>query len=266
MVMKKLTILLILMPFICLGWGAEGHRIIGAIAEKHLDKIARSKINKIMGKESMEDISNWLDWRRDDWHGAQPFHYISMPVDALKYEPSHCANENICAVSMIEKYEARLLDEHESPESKAEAIKVIVHLFEDLHMPLHTGGQEGDYGGNKVKIDFFGKSSNLHKVFDYEIIQYSEKSEEQWVVDLTNNLTDEKIIEIQNGNLLDWINDAHTNVQPIYKNLPSKKEGNHVINEEYVVFANNIIQKQMLEAGLRLAKYLNETMAKVVMN
>jgi len=262
--MKKLTILLLLIPLLSFGWGAEGHRIIGAIAEMHLNKIARSKINQIMGKESLEDISNWLDWKRDDWHGASPFHYISMPVDALKYEPSHCANDGVCAISTIDKYKARLLDEHESPESKTESIKVIVHLFQDLHMPLHTGGQKGDYGGNGVKVDFFGKSTNLHKVYDFEVIQYAKKSEEQWVFELTKDLTDEKIKEIQEGSLLDWVNDSHQYVQGVYDQLPNKKDGKIVMNEEYVNYADAIIKEQMLEAGLRLAKYLNNTMGKVV--
>ncbi len=264
--MKRLFLILLFIPNLSFGWGAEGHRIIGAITEMYLDDVTRSKLNKIMGKESMEDISNWLDWRRDDWNGAQPFHYISMPVDALEYKAEHCENDEVCAVSMIYKYKDRLLDKHESPESKAEAIKVIVHLFEDLHMPLHTGGQEGDYGGNKVKIDYFGKKTNLHKLFDFEVIERSGKSEEQWVVELTQDLSQEKIDEIQSGGLFEWINDSHTDVNPIYENLKDKEDGIYVIDKEYEEFADKIIRQQMLEAGLRLAKYLNETMAKVVIN
>lgn len=262
--MKKITLLLVLLPALSFGWGAEGHRIIGAIADMHLNQIARSKLNQIMGQESIAEISNWLDWKRDDWHGASPFHYISMPVDALRYEPSHCANEGICAVSMIDRYKSRLMDEHESPEGKTEAIKVIVHLFEDLHMPLHTGGQEGDYGGNAVKVDFFGKKSNLHKVYDFEVIQYAKKPEEEWIAELTKDLTPEKISKIQEGSLLDWVNESHQYVSSIYDQLPKEKKGTVMMNEDYVNYADKLIQEQMLEAGLRLAKYLNNIMGKVV--
>ena len=262
--MKKLLIIIVFLPTLCFGWGAEGHRIIGAIADQHLTDVTRSKMNKMM-KQSLSDVSNWMDEMRDQWGGANTFHYISMPVDALRYEPNaHCANEGICALSMIERHTRRLKDVTESPGSHGESIKIITHLVEDLHMPLHTGGQKDDYGGNAVKVDFFGKRSNLHKIFDTNIIVHANKSEEQWIADLTKDLTPEKIRAIQAGDIYDWIDDSHKDVLSLYENLPKKKGGEIIITEEYVAFGTKIIEEQMLEAGLRLAKYLNDTMAKVV--
>lgn len=167
--MKKIGFLLAIFPLFSFGWGGEGHRITGAIAENYISNVTRSKINKIMGYESVEDVSNWLDWMRDEWGSARSFHYISMPIDETAYHPAHC-EKGVCAMSMIDKYVERLQDDYESPATKAEALKIIIHLFEDLHMPLHTGGKEGDYGGNKVTVQFYGHKSNIHKVFDYEII------------------------------------------------------------------------------------------------
>lgn len=263
--MKKLVLLFAIIPLLSFGWGGEGHRITGAVAEMYLNHIARSKINNIMGKESVEDVSNWLDWMRDDWGSARSFHYISMPIDETAYKPSHCV-KGVCAMSMIDKYVGRLQNQYESPEAKTEALKIIVHLFEDLHMPLHTGGKEGDYGGNKVKVDFFGKESNIHKVFDYEIIQKSGMSQEQWVVNITKGLTEEKVRQIQEGTLVDWVNESHKLVPSIYENLPKKRDGEVLMNDEYVAFATPIIEQQMLYAGIRLAKFLNDTMGKVVVD
>ena len=262
--MKSTILILLLVPTIAFGWGEEGHRITGAIAEQYITKTNRSKLNKILGKYSIEDLSNWLDWKRADWKSASSFHYLSMPVGATKYEDEHCNSKGICAVSMIRKYKAIALDKYESPEAKAEAIKVIIHLFEDVHMPLHTGGKKGDKGGNGVDVRFFTRNSNLHKVFDTELIKYSGKSEEQWVYELTKDLTDEKVKSIQEGSLIDWIEDSHKHVAPIYSNLPKVKDGKVQMTEEYVKFGNEVISEQMLEAGVRLGKFLNDLVGKMV--
>ena len=265
--MKKLLIILLIIPSLCYPWGEEGHRIMGKITEKHLTSVTKAKLNKLLDGKAISEVSNWLDKMRPVWDRASVFHYISMPVDALRYEPVHCDNGGICAISMINKYENRLLTSIESPHAKGECIKVMVHLFQDLHMPLHTGGQKNDYGGNGVKIDFFGKSSNLHKLYDTNIIQYAKKTDDEWVDYLLKDLTPDDIIDIQSGSLEDWVNDSHAIVKAIYDNLPKKKiDKKVIIDENYVEFGNKIIEQQILKSGLRLAKYLNERMDKVTMN
>ena len=260
-------IILLLLPSIGYSWGEEGHRIISKIAERHLTKVTKAKLNKLLEGESVAKVSTWLDEMRPYWDNARPFHYISMPVDALKYEPTHCDNDGICAMSMVDKYENRLLTSLESPNSKGESVKVIIHLFQDLHMPLHTGGQKDDYGGNAVRIDFFGKSSNLHKLYDTNIIQYAKRSDDEWVDYLLQDLSPADIVNMQVGSLEDWVNESHGLVKDIYNNLPKKKKDKKIlITEEYVTYGNKIVEQQMLKAGLRLAVYLNEKIGKVTLN
>ena len=47
----------------------------------------------------------------------------------------------------------------------------LFHLIGDLHQPLHVGFGE-DKGGNTFEVQFNDKGSNLHKVWDSEIIEY----------------------------------------------------------------------------------------------
>ena len=51
-------------------------------------------------------------------------------------------------------------------------LKMLVHLIGDLHQPLHVGGGD-DQGGNNIKVDWFGKDSNLHRVWDSDMIDNS---------------------------------------------------------------------------------------------
>ena len=46
---------------------------------------------------------------------------------------------------------------------------MLVHLVGDIHQPLHVGCCD-DQGGNKVKVKWFRKDSNLHRVWDSEMI------------------------------------------------------------------------------------------------
>lgn len=262
---KSLLIVLLCMPLLGWSWGAEGHIITGKIAEKYMKPVTKAKLKKLLDGQTIDEVSNWLDQMRPSWDGARPYHYISMPVDALNYQPDHC-NKEVCAMSMIDKYESRLLTSRESPPTKAECVKIIVHLVEDLHMPLHTGGQENDYGGNAVKVDFMGKSSNLHKIFDTNIIRYHKKTNDEWVEELTKDLDEEDIAELQAGELTDWVEESHKIVNSLYENLPKeKKDKKIIINEDYIEFGTEIIEDQLLKAGLRLAKYLDEKIAKVTL-
>ncbi|GIR81319.1 MAG: hypothetical protein CM15mP83_0450 [Flavobacteriaceae bacterium] len=48
-------------------------------------------------------------------------------------------------------------------------LRLLVHFVGDMHQPLHVGRSE-DRGGNDIKVLWFGKNSNLHRVWDSEMI------------------------------------------------------------------------------------------------
>ena len=44
-------------------------------------------------------------------------------------------------------------------------LRMLIHIVEGVHQPLHTGHTQ-DKGGNDVKVQWFGKDTNLHSVWD----------------------------------------------------------------------------------------------------
>ena len=40
----------------------------------------------------------------------------------------------------------------------------------DLHQPLHAGRAE-DRGGNDIQVQWFGEGSNLHRVWDSDMLE-----------------------------------------------------------------------------------------------
>ncbi|MFO0874675.1 MAG: S1/P1 nuclease [Phycisphaerales bacterium] len=68
----------------CLGWGREGHHIVGAIATKHLSPEARAAVVELLGNDDLGTAGCWADDIRTDprYDWAKPLHYLNVPRDA----------------------------------------------------------------------------------------------------------------------------------------------------------------------------------------
>ncbi|KAA8544990.1 hypothetical protein F0562_019793 [Nyssa sinensis] len=75
-----------------------------------------------------------------------------------------------------------------------EALLFLSHFMGDIHQPLHVGFTS-DEGGNTIDLRWFGHKSNLHHVWDREIIltavaDYYEKDMDLLQKDIEGNFTD----------------------------------------------------------------------------
>jgi len=68
-----------------------------------------------------------------------------------------------------------LQDETASLEDKQLTLRFTVHIIGDLHQPLHAGDGT-DRGGNDYKMTFFWEETNLHRVWDTQLIEQEELS------------------------------------------------------------------------------------------
>src|SRR5215831_14134107 len=60
-------------------------------------------------------------------------------------------------------------------ERKRMDLKLLIHFVGDIHQPFHVGHRE-DLGGNKVKVTWFNVSTNLHSVWDEQLINFQQLS------------------------------------------------------------------------------------------
>ena len=167
--MKKIVILLFCLPLLAnADWGKTGHRAIGEIASHHLKPKARKAIANLLEGRSLARIGTWGDEIRSnpDYNQYTIWHYVNMPLDK-KYEEVEHSSENV--VTAIQKCIAALKNKNTSKEDKAFYLKYLVHCLSDLHQPLHAGRAE-DKGGNTIKVKFFGRNTNLHRVWDTDLI------------------------------------------------------------------------------------------------
>lgn len=163
-----------MLSFSAFGWGKAGHRIVGQIAQTRLSASAEKEIAKLIDNQSLAQVSVWPDFIKSDpekWGKSFPWHYVNAPAQEKLKLPKH--DNHI--LGAIAKLSQTLKNKEASKEERSTALKFIVHLVGDLHQPLHVG-LKSDRGGNDFKVKWFGKKTNLHSVWDEDLIEFQELS------------------------------------------------------------------------------------------
>jgi len=237
-------------------WGASGHRIVAMIAARHLSNPARQRVTEILGANvSLESVANYADAIRNIKPETSQFHFVDIPKDATNYDPHRdCApsDKGDCVIQALERFRAQVLDQNETLANRRFALKFIVHLVGDMHQPLHCADNH-DRGGNMVSVTWFGRTANLHKVWDTLIIQEAGLDDAEFASALDSDLTDQQIAAIQQGNLTQWALESHKAAHDFAYVIPN----NHALDQAYYDRNAPIVDQQLLRGGLRLAKVLN---------
>lgn len=253
--MKKTVITSFLMSFICLGalgWGQKGHDVTAYIAEQHLTPATLAAVESLLDGKSMVYWSNWLDnaSHQRDMAYTKTWHYKNVD-EGVRYEeaPANPAGDAVTAIkSRIEV----LTDTTSSRHDRQLAMKILVHVMGDLHMPLHMG-HATDLGGNRIKVKFFNRDNNLHSVWDSSLPDAAHKwsyTEWQQQVDRLNAAQQAEVIS---GSIDDWAKETIDIASKVYVYFQPG------INVSYNDIARwtPVIEEQFLRGGLRLAHVLN---------
>lgn len=181
-----------LLPTAAHAWSGYGHRLIGRLAETELTPQARAEIARLLGaaedrkrdRRMLGDIADWADSLRDDHpelgRASARWHFVNLGEDRCRYAPrKHCPDGN-CVIGAIETQRGILADPKRSDAARAEALKFLVHFVGDAHQPLHAGYAH-DKGGNTFQIQLNGKGSNLHTLWDREIVGSAKLSEDRYL-------------------------------------------------------------------------------------
>ena len=102
----------------------------------------------------------------------------------------------------IEEQVRTLKNNKSSVDKKKFALRFLIHLVGDLHQPLHVGNGL-DRGGNDCKVFFHKEKSNLHRLWDEEMINFKRLSYTE-LVDFISYFSAEEIKEFMGGSLLSW--------------------------------------------------------------
>ena len=233
-------------------WGATGHRTIGEIANKHLSKKAKKQIEILLKGQGLAIVSTFGDDIKSDdqYDKFYTWHFVNFPFDT-KYENSE-KDKNGDIVMGIEHCISVLKDPDAAQEDKVFYLKFLVHLIVDLHQPLHVGRKE-DKGGNDIKLLWHYRKTNLHRVWDSDMIEFYNMS----YTELSGNakpLSKAQIESIAEGSILDWTYESQGLAKKVYASAKQDEK----LSYRYSYDHFEIVRSQLQKSGIRLAKVLNE--------
>ncbi|HMG11394.1 MAG TPA: S1/P1 nuclease [Mucilaginibacter sp.] len=243
-------------PLQSMAWGINGHRICGQIADSYLTPKTRLAIQAILGNESIAISSNWADFIKSDpaYNYMYNWHFIDLDK-AYTYPELQAYLKADTATDAYTKMNfliTELKKKDLAKTNKLVYLRMLIHIVEDVHQPLHTGHTQ-DKGGNDVKVQWFGKESNLHSVWDSGLIDAQQLSYTEYAA-MINHTTAAERAKLQKDPISEWLFESNQLAEKIYAGVTPQENLSYKYNFKYI----EILNHQMLKAGVRLAGVLNE--------
>lgn len=257
--LKKLAIgiAIIYAPLQSMAWGAEGHRICGQIADSYLSPQARKAIKEILGNESIAITSNWADFIKSDpdYNYLSPWHYIDFDkAYTLPEMQDFLAHDTkVDAYTKLNFLITELKKKDLSKENKLLYLRMLIHIIEDVHQPMHTAHTD-DKGGNDFKVNWFNTPTNLHSIWDSQLIEFQQLSYTEYT-NAINHTTLAQRNEWQKAPIAQWLYESNQIAEKLYTEIkPGDTLSGYKYNFNHIETLNN----QLLKAGVRLAGVLNQ--------
>jgi nuclease S1 len=242
-------------------WGRLGHGVISRIAENNLNAKAKAAIAELLEPdETLADASTWADENRRRLPKTAPWHYVDVPLDEPKYDKKWSADDpkKGCVVDKINEFRATLKDKSKSVEERRFALRFLIHCIEDMHMPMHVGDNH-DRGGNDTQVRFFDRGTNMHRLWDSDMIERVSKDENFWLTDLSALDTPESGQEAMKGSVEDWATESLLAARQAYQVPETGKrlKPGQKLGDSYVDANLHVVRQRLYKAGVRLATLLN---------
>ena len=237
------------------GFGADGHRIAGLIAQERLCAEAQQQVRTLGQGQGLNQLGLWADWVRgeSEWEHSAPWHYMNIPDGASLEEYRHPPEGDI--LWAIGHFAARLADRKESIAERRDALRFLAHFVVDLHQPLHVG-RESDRGGNMIDVDpGNGGPVNLHRFWDTDAVALSGLEVEDYVQSLAG-LIEANTRAWEQDTLMDWARESQALRPDVYD---FGGRGNR-LTRNYLENAERITRLRLAQAGVRLAAVVNRAL------
>ncbi len=266
--MKKLSIMvlslvLMLNTFTGLCWGPTGHDVVAAIAEKHLTDKTKACLDEILDGRSIVYYSSWMDniqnspYWTNGYNQTKTWHYAN--VNKGETYQTMKKNDKGDVITGLKMLTDELTNNYANltDSMRADYVKMIVHMVGDMHCPMHAG-RLSDLGGNRMKVRWFGRNTNLHSVWDSKIVESARKwSYSEWRDQLDRSVCPEWAANITVGGYEEWFMETVEGAAKIYAYVEGLGEENPNLSYQFVYDFSPLLEDRLLTGGYRLAYVLN---------
>jgi nuclease S1 len=268
---------------VALAWGPQGHRTIGAIADRLLTPAAHAAVLQILqddrdkfgnpsGRTTLESVSVWADEVRGTAADRPAWHFDNVPVCGTPEKADYCPDGQ-CNTEELKRLIGVLADAHAPARERDEALKWVVHLLGDIHQPLHAA-DNGDRGGNLVPVALEGVHTrgreNLHRAWDNDLVQLAlhARNHQQPPRDIDVLAAEARNLEreVGQGTPDSWARESNNLARNVAYHYPgfacnSLPAGIVILDGTYLEDAELVVRERLLLAGARLATVVNEALA-----
>jgi hypothetical protein len=263
-------------------WGPQGHRTVGAIADRLLTPEARAVVAELLkddldkfgnpsGRTTLEAVSVWAD----ELHGtpaAHPtWHYDNAPVCGSEPKARYCPDGQ-CNSEQLKRLIALLAERHAAAAERNAALKWVVHLVGDIHQPLHAANND-DHGGTRVDVALVGVRTrgreSLHRAWDNDLVQLAlhARGHQQPPRDIEALAREARRLagDAGQGTPDSWAVESNNLARNVAYTFPgfacdSVPQQPVRLDAAYQQEAEALVRERLLLAGARLAAVLNRTL------
>lgn len=234
--------------------------MVAELAEQRLTPKARSQAQQLLatyGNKKLSDIATWADELRSDAterelaRATSKMHYVNVADSSCRYDATRDCRDGKCVIAAIDHYASILGDRKRSKKDREQALRFVVHFVGDVHQPLHAGYRK-DSGGNQYQIQFNGKGTNLHAIWDSPILASRKLSWTKYAEVLRLKPSDKAT-----GNPQQWAAESCriTRDDGVYPK-------GHKIDQRYIDSMRPITERRIRLAAMRLATVLNRELGR----
>lgn len=156
------------------------HKASAKVAWNFLDNDTKAKVTALLQGGNISEAAVWPDAARAnaEWKFTIWYHFEKAPdnfsyLDNLKRQTDSVRRLG-GLLEALYVAEDTLKNPLANSADKENALKFVVHFVGDIHQPLHTGRIE-DNSGNKIPVKWLGLDTNLHSIWDSQMIYLGHK-------------------------------------------------------------------------------------------
>ncbi len=256
-ILKKtaLICLLFYIPFQSMAWSLTGHRVVGEVADSYISKKTRKEIEKILGTESLAMAGNWADFIKSDpaYAYLSNWHYANFPdhLDYAAFKNSLAQDTSVNVYTKINFLAAELKNKDLAADKKTIYLRLLIHLVGDIHQPMHLARKD-DNGGNGIKVLWFNQPTNLHRLWDDQLIENQQLSYTEYTKAI-NHANKMQVKSWQTDDPATWAFESYQISQNLYKQVKPDDKLGYRYNFDNI----DVLNQQLLKGGVRLAGLLN---------
>jgi len=271
-------LLLICFPDPGAAWTRTGHSAVVEIATRHLSQRASDQIRSLLGSgpKGLADLAMWADDIAEERPETDFWHMVEIPHESEGYDRTRDCPKDNCLVERINDFARQLVDHRLAPAVRAEALKFLIHLVGDLHVPFHAYAPGpphdlwrgwGSSDGPWIRAD--DNVTQLHIWFEWVLVAALGPNARAIADRLADQITAADRVTWQRGAVADWANESFALARQFVINYglndpillaENSKDSPLVLPDQARVEGMAIVADRLKMAGVRLAWLLNRTL------